>query len=231
MKGKFLLLLVLSIVNYVGAQAQNCLGATMKAGNGFDMNSYDGKGKLSGTISYKIIKVVPEGDMSVMTMEMEVFNPKGKSELKNSYQIKCNGTTMMVDASTLINQEQMKSFENFQMKFTSTDIEYPVKLTVGEKLKDASLKGTGSSGPLNININMLISNRNVESQEKVTVPAGDFDAFKITSDMKMETKMGIGMTIDINTISWRAPGVLWDVKSESYRKGKLIGRTELAKIY
>jgi hypothetical protein len=231
MKGKILLLLVFLIVSYVGVQAQNCLGTIMKAGNGFDMNSYDGKGKLSGTISYKIIKVVPEGSMSVITMEMEVFNPKGKSELKNSYQIKCNGTTMLVDASTLINQEQMKSFENFQMKFTSSDIEYPVKLTVGEKLKDASLKGTGSSGPLNINLNMLISNRNVESQEKVTVPAGAFDAFKITSDMKMETKMGIGMTIDISTISWRAPGVLWDVKSESYRKGKLIGRTELTKIY
>jgi hypothetical protein len=231
MKNRFLLLLMFFFISLMPASAQECLGTTMKAGSGFDMNTFDGKGKPTGTIQYKITKVVPEGGLSLITMEMEVFNPKGKSELKNSYQIRCNGTTMMVDASTLINQEQMKSFENFQMKFTSTDIEYPVRMTVGEKLKDASLKGTGSSGPLAITINMLISNRNVESQEKITIPAGTFDAFKITSDMKMETKMGLGMTIDMNTISWRAPGVLWDLKSESYRKGKLVGRTELARIY
>jgi hypothetical protein len=231
MKSKILLLLMLFFISLMPASAQDCLGATMKAGSGFDMNTFDGKGKPTGTIQYKITKVVPEGGFSVITLEMEVFNPKGKSELKNAYKIRCNGTTMMVDASTLINQEQMKSFENFQMKFTSTDIEYPVRMTVGEKLKDASLKGTGSSGPLAITINMLISNRNVESQEKITIPAGTFDAFKITSDMKMETKMGLGMTIDMNTISWRAPGVLWDLKSESYRKGKLVSRTELAKIY
>lgn len=231
MKNRFLLLIAFLLLSIAGSFAQECFGVKMKVGSGFDMANYDGKGKLTGNISYKIVKVSQEGGLAVITLDMEVFDPKGKSQLKNSYQMKCNGSTLMLDASTLINQDQMKSFENFNMKFTSSNIEYPTKLTVGEKLKDASLKGEGTSGPMAMTINMLISNRNVEAQEKVTIPAGTFDAYKLTSDMKMETKMGFGITMDINTISWRAPGILWDIKSESYRKGKLISRSELTKIY
>lgn len=231
MKSKILLLFAVFISSIVSIRAQDCMGTNMKAGSGFEMANYDSKGKLIGTMTYKIAKVTSQGAMSVITIDMESFNTKGKSELKNTYEMKCDGNTLFLDASTLINQEQMKSFENFQMKFTSTNIEFPNKFTVGEKLKDASMKGEGTSGPMTMIFNMLISNRKVESQEKITIPAGTFDAYKITSDMKMETKMGFGITVDINTISWRAPGVLWDLKTESYRKGKLFGRSELTKIY
>jgi len=231
MKNRILLLIILLISGITGAYAQECMGTTMKAGSGFEMANYDGKGKLTGTMTYKIVKVTSQAGMSVISVDMESFNPKGKSEFKNSYEMKCDGNTLFLDAGSMINKEQMKSFESFQMKFTSTNIEFPNKFTVGQKLKDASMKGEGTSGPMAMNFNMLISNRNVDSQEKITVPAGTFDTYKITSDMKMETKMGFGITIDMNTISWRAPGVLWDLKTESYRKGKLIARSELTKIY
>lgn len=231
MKNRILLLITCLFLAISHSYGQECLGANMKAGTGFDMNNYDAKGKLTGTIKYKITKIVPEGNMSVISVEMEIFDAKGKSQTKNNYQMRCNGTTLMIDASTLINQEQLKSYENFQMKFTSTNIEYPGKLSVGQKLKDASLKGEGTSGPMAITMNILMSNRNVESEEKITVPAGSFDTYKITSDMKMESKMGFGITVDMNTVSWRSPGILWDLKTETYRKGKLMSRSELAKIY
>lgn len=231
MKKIILLLFAVILFSIGNAQAQECMGANMKAGSGFEMATFDGKGKPTGTINYKITKVSSQAGMSVITIEMEIFDTKGKSEMKNTYDMKCDGNTLYLDASTLINQEQMKSFENFQMKYTSTNIEFPNKFTVGQKLKDASLKGEGTSGPMGITFNMLISNRNVESQEKITIPAGTFDAYKITSDMLMETKMGFGIKLNMNTISWRAPGVLWDLKTESYRKGKLFSRSELTKIY
>jgi hypothetical protein len=231
MNSKILLLVVIFFSIVTGVRAQECMGTNMKAGSGFEMANYDGKGKLIGTMTYKITKITSQGDMNLITIDMESFNAKGKSELKNTYDMKCDGNTLFLDAGTLISKEQMKSFESFQMKFTSTNIEYPNKFTVGQKLKDASMKGEGTSGPMAMNFNMLISNRNVESQEKITIPAGSFDAYKITADMKMETKMGIGITIDMNTIAWRSPAVLWDLKTETYRKGKLIGKSELTKIY
>lgn len=231
MRIRILLFLAVIFSSIASVKAQECMGTNMKAGSGFEMATFDGKGKPTGTINYKISKVISEGGMSVITIDMEVFNHKGKSEMKNTYNMKCDGNSLYLDANSLINQEQMKSFENFQMKYTSTNIEFPNKFTVGQKLKDASLKGEGSSGPMAMTFNMLILNRNVESQEKITIPAGTFDAYKITSDMQMETKMGFGIKMEVKTISWRAPGVLWDLKTESYRKGKLFSRSELTKIY
>ncbi|WP_149242813.1 hypothetical protein [Dyadobacter sp. 32] len=229
MKNLFLSLfgILISIASY----AQDCVGVGVKAGSGFEMNNYDGKGKSTGKLVYKIVNVSAQDGKTAVTIEFESFSAKGKSEMKNTYKMICDGNSILLDASSLVSTEQMKSFENMDMKFTYDNIEYPAKLSVGQKLKDASVKGEGKSGPLAITFKMLIHNRNVAAQEKITTPAGTFDASKITSDMTMETLMGMNMKFEMNTVSYRAPGVLWDVKSESYRKGKLMGYSELTKIY
>ena len=231
MTRKILLSILFALFFSISSHAQECLGYALKAGSGFEMNSMDGKGKLIGTMTYKITNVAKEGASTVITVEFESINTKGKSELKNTYKMHCDGNALTLDASSLINPEQMKSFENFKMKYTAEDIVYPARLSVGEKLKDASLKGEGISGPMTVIFNMLITNRKVESQEKVTTPAGTYDAYKITSDMNMETKMGFGIKMDLQTVSYRTPSIIWDIKSETYRKGKLMGTMELTKVY
>jgi hypothetical protein len=213
------------------SRAQECMGFTFKAGSGFDMDSFDGKGKPNGKITYKIASVTNEGGKTLITVDFESFDNKGKSQIKNLYKMRCDGNALTLDASSLINPEQMKVFAGFEMKFTSEDIVYPATFSVGETLKDASLKGEGASGSLPVIFSMLISNRKVQSQEKITTPAGTFDTYKITSDMNMQTKMGLGIKMELNAVSYRAPGVIWDVKTETYRKGKLMGTTELTKVY
>ncbi|WAC09378.1 TapB family protein [Dyadobacter pollutisoli] len=211
--------------------AQECAGLTMKEGGGFEMANFDGKGKSTGKIVYKIAKVSKEAAGTVFTIDMESFNTKGKSELKNTYKMLCDGNVLTLDANSMISQEQMKSFKDMEMKFTYDNIEYPAKFNVGDKLKDASVKGEGKSGPMPINFNMLIKNRVIAGQEKLTIPAGTYDAYKLTSDMNVEMVMGFPIKMDMQTISYRAPGVVWDLKTETYRKGKLMGYSELTKIY
>jgi hypothetical protein len=211
--------------------AQECAGLTMKEGSGFEMNNFDGKGKSIGNIIYKIVKVTKENAGTTFTIDMESFNTKGKSELKNTYKMLCDGNVLMLDASSLISQEQLKSFKDMDMKFTYDNIEYPANYTIGEKLKDASVKGEGRSGPMTIKFNMLIKNRVIASQEKLTIPAGTYDAYKLTSDMNVEMVMGFPVKMDMQTVSYRAPGIVWDLKTETYRKGKLMGYSELTKIY
>ncbi|MCE7072051.1 MULTISPECIES: TapB family protein [Dyadobacter] len=211
--------------------AQDCGGLVLKQGSGFEMMNYDGKGKETGKIIYKILDVSTEGAFTVFNIEMEAMNPKGKSELKNVYKMKCDGNVISMDAKSLISQEQLKSFQNMEMKFTYENIEYPTKYNVGDKLKDASVKGNGQSGPMAVNFDMMIKNRSVTGQEKLTLPAGTFDAYKIKSDLSFEMRMGFPVKMEMESISYRAPGVAWDLKTETYRKGKLIGRSELTKIY
>ncbi|HEV7349083.1 hypothetical protein [Telluribacter sp.] len=228
------LLLVLGIVWYLAVpevQAQNCLGVPVKEGGGFEMVSYDSKGKTTGTLLYKFKNVKTEGGATVIDMEFESFDKKGTSQLKNLYQMRCDGNQLVLDANSLVAMEQQRMFKDMNMKFTSSDIIYPGQLAVGQQLQDASIHGEGASGPLNVTFDMGMNNRKVEAQEKITVPAGTYDAYKVTSDMTVKTKMGMGMTMEAQSVSYRVPGVLWDVKSETYRKGKLLGYTELSKVF
>lgn len=211
--------------------AQDCFGVQIKEGGGFEMTSFDGKGKSTGTLKYKFAKVAREGDYTVVDIVLESFSSKGKSELTQKFTMKCNGNESFIDATSLVMEDQMKSFESFNMKFTSNDIVYPNRLSVGESLKDASLKGTGDMSGIPITFDMNIVNRKVAAQEKLKVGAGEFDAYKITSTNKMTTKTIANINLEFETVSYRAPGVLWDLKTETYRKGKLMATSELSKIY
>jgi hypothetical protein len=231
MKKSIILLLWIALFGPFTLRAQECMGIVLKEGSGFEMVTSNEKGKQTGRILYKIKKVSKEGADAVIDIDVESFDAKGKSQMANSMQMRCNGNELRVDASTMMLQDQNKQFEAFEMKFTSKDIIFPAKLSVGQNLPDASLHGEGSSGPMVMNTDMTISNRKVEGQEKITVPAGTFDTYKVTSDMNILTKAIVKINLDFKTVSYRSDKVLWDVKTETYRKGKLIGVTELSKIF
>jgi len=71
----------------------------------------------------------------------------------------------------------------------------------------------------------MVKNRQVGNRETLTTPAGKFDCIKIKQDVVTKT----GFTVTIETVQWYAEGV-GVVKSESYRKDKLIGYSELTKL-
>jgi hypothetical protein len=75
-------------------------------------------------------------------------------------------------------------------------------------------------------------NRQVESQQPLTTPAGTFDTYKITSDVNFETRvMGIPVRNKLRTVSYRATNALFDIKSENYdKKGNLTSYMLLSKV-
>ena len=99
-------------------------------------------------------------------------------------------------------------------------------------LKDASVTVTVYNGTaLFSTMKINISNRLVASQESITTPAGTFNCFKITQDIKVESIM-MGMTIPISMKSaeYYAAGTGL-VKSQSFDKnGKLSGYSLLTKL-
>lgn len=195
------------------------------------MVSSNAKGKETGRVLYTVEKVSKDGADVVIQMKVVSTDTKGKSNMSNTMLMRCNGNEIRVDASTLMGQDQNKQFEAFDMKFTSKDIVFPAKLSVGQSLPDASLHGEGSSGPIVVSTDMTITNRKVEGKESIKVPAGTFDTHKVTSDMNVSTKTIMKISLDFSTVSYRSDKVLWDIKTESYRKGKLMGITELSKIF
>lgn len=72
--------------------------------------------------------------------------------------------------------------------------------------------------------------RVVEAKESLTTPAGTFQCIRTRQTMQIENKaMGIPMRFEVASVSWYAPGV-GQVRTDSYRKDKLVGSTVLTKL-
>jgi len=231
MKNTLALLIAFLLLSPLALRAQECMGVTLKKGSGYEMLSYDAKGRESGRLIYKVKNVSKEGADTVLEMEFESFDKKDESQSKNTFKMRCNGNEMRVDAASMMPQGQGSQFESFDMTFTSKDIIYPASLSVGQKLPDGSFRGEGATGPMTVTMDADFTNRKVEGKEQITVPAGTFDVFKISSDMNISMKTVMKMSFDFSSISYRSPKVLWDIKTETYRKGKLSGSTVLSKIF
>lgn len=213
-------------------QAQKCMGVNMKAGMGYEMLTYNAKDKPTGKILYTVKDVSTENGATVMAMEMQTFDAKDKPQSTNKYKCTCKGNELMVDVTAMMAGQENPMLKDAKMTFTSTDLVYTDMYTVGASLKDAELKGQGEmGGGMTLNYGMLIKNRKVAGQETVTVPAGTFNAYKITSDMTINTKTIMNISFDFQVVSFRAPNVLWDVRSETYRKDKLMAYTVLSKVF
>jgi len=77
-----------------------------------------------------------------------------------------------------------------------------------------------------MNVNMEITNRVVKAKEQLTVPAGTYDAFKVTYDSELKASM---IKQNFSVVQYVAEGV-GVVKTENYdKKGQLSGYSVLTR--
>ncbi|WP_028522487.1 TapB family protein [Runella limosa] len=229
---RFLIICFTLVGLVVQLRAQSCLGVTMKAGAGFEVLSYNAKDKLTGRLLYTVKDVANDNGTMIMKMEVQSFDAKDKPQMTNSYQCRCKGNEFMVDMTSMMASQENPMMKDAKMTFTSNDLTYSDTYTVGSTLKDASLTGDGTmGGSMNVTYNLTLKNRKVASQESITVPAGTYNAYKVTADMSVATKTIVNLSFDFQAVSYRAPGVLWDIKTETYRKDKLMAYSVLSKVF
>ncbi|ULT44464.1 hypothetical protein KRR40_14595 [Niabella defluvii] len=85
-------------------------------------------------------------------------------------------------------------------------MEYPSSLSVGQALSDASFNmDMKAESGLMANVSIDITNRKVEAKEKITTPAGSWDAYKITYDSKMVMNMGFAIPMKMQMTEWFVP--------------------------
>jgi hypothetical protein len=233
MKRSLLLLIALFFVTSIHTYAQECMGMTLKPGMGYEMLSYNAKDKLTGKMIYKITGVKREGSATVVSVDFESLDDKDKSRQKSSLTYTCSGNELIADLSGLMQNGQSQAFKDGEVKLKTNRMVYPV-LAAGQTLSDGKLEADMyTNGSLMAEMNMDVTNRKVDGKESITVPAGTFDAFKVSSDIAMKSKiMGIGIPANFKTIIYRTNNQLFDIRSETYNKnGKLAGYTVLNKVY
>ena len=102
-------------------------------------------------------------------------------------------------------------------------------LEIGKKWHFATewmFKATGSNGTSNVNVDVV-------GYEKVTVPAGDFDAFKLVSRASMRGISPKGSRIEADAVStyWYAPAARAVVKSITHNPYIGVSTVELVKYH
>ncbi|TAE24775.1 MAG: hypothetical protein EAZ91_20100 [Cytophagales bacterium] len=229
------LLFLIVLLLPVRLMAQDCLGMPLKAGMGYEMQSFSAKDKPNGRMTYLVKDVRKEAGATVVEIEFQSFDEKDKSrQAPSRIKYTCTGNELVADLSGLAMGANQQTFKDSEMKIKANKLAYPRTLTSGQTLADGEMDADFyTNGQLMMEMSMRVTNRTVGPKESLTVPAGTFEINKVSADMEMKNRvMGIGIPASLKTVSYRAANQLFDIRAETYNKnGKLMGYTVLSKIY
>lgn len=167
---------------------------------------FDKKGKEDGKYVYKVSGVSKNGSITSATVQSEVFDKKGKSIGGGKGTMQCKSGVLMIDMRTMLNPQQMEQFKNAKVEGKGAYMEYPVSLSVGQTLQDGSFDmDMKMDGGMQANVAIDVTNRKVEAKEKITTPAGTWDAYKITYDAKTTITMGFAIPVKMQITEWFVP--------------------------
>ncbi len=233
MKRSFLFTFLLIAISSAATYAQTCMGMTLKAGMGCEMLTYNAKDKLTGKMTYNVTDVRREGGNTVVTVAFESADEKGKSTQKSTLTYTCSGNELIADLSGFMQNGQNQSFKDGELRMKTNRLTYSA-LSAGQTLPDGKLEADMyNNGSLMVEMSIDMTNRSVGNQESLTVPAGTFEVFKVSSDMTIKSKvMGMSIPANLKVVTYRANNTLFDIRSETYSKnGKLYAYTVLNKVY
>lgn len=213
---KTLLLASLLITVLAPAYAQDCKNYYYLQNNKtVEMSIYNKKGAVTGRQVYTVSDVKNNGSGVTGSVNSEMFDKKGKSIAKGQLELACNNGIMMIDMKMMLPTTQQEQYAKADVKADKIYIEYPASMKAGDQLKDATLNMTIDHSGMTQTVNMVVSDRKVESKESVTTTAGTWDCYKINFKTKMNIKtMGVGIPMNFDGTEWFAPG-FGIVKTES----------------
>lgn len=196
------------VLSVVSTYAQDCKNYYYLQNNKtVEMSIYDKKGDLNGRLVYTVSGVANTGNLTTANVQSEMFDKKGKTIAKGTSVMKCNGGMMMINMKMIMPAPQTEQFSQASVKAEDFYIEYPVNMTTGDQLKDATLTMDMDNNGLQQSLTMTISDRKVENKEKITTPAGTWDCYKISYKSKMSIKvMNVGVPVNMDGTEWYSPG-------------------------
>lgn len=224
---KKILCSIIIVLPFLVSKAQDCKAyIPYEKGTVTEITNYDKKGRSIGVVTQTVTAVEHKGNNATFSVHQVFEDPQGDGEtIETDVTFKCVDGTFYIDMNGYMDQKQMQAYEGMEVKVSMEEIDIPSSYKVGQQLKDGYIQMDVSGGPIPIKMVVSIENRKVVAEEKVTTPAGTFDCVKISQDVV--TKSIMNMTI--SSIEWYAEGVGM-VKTETIRKGKLMGYSELTKF-
>jgi len=189
---------------------------------------YNRKDKLERVEKHEIRSVEKDGEGMKAEVYTESADKKGKDQMSGSFVVTCDGNRLMIDVSGMMPQEAMASLGNTgEVEMEGDGFIIPNDLVVGKKLPDSENVVKISTGPMNMEMKMNITDHIVESKETIDTPAGSFECYKIVYNMNTKMMM-VNNTMKI--ASWYADGI-GVVRTETYKENGKLMATQLLTAY
>ncbi|MBE0654983.1 MAG: hypothetical protein IH594_14370 [Bacteroidales bacterium] len=224
---RLLVLLVIMTTGY-GIHAQDCrFYFPEETGAVREMTSYDKKDKVTGKVRQTILEKKATGSDLMLKVENVIFDDKDAEVSRSEIELGCSNGVFKIDMSEYMS-EMLQAYQTMEVELQGDNLQFPSSLSVGDALPEGNMNiKVRSNGIQVVNMDVNISNRKVEAQEKLSTPAGTFDCYKITFVTTAKTKL---ITVQTQGVEWIAEKV-GVVKSESYAKnGKLNSYTLLTRL-
>lgn len=230
---RYLLLTITTLLSLMSIHAQDCKSNLYMTNNAkMQMTIYDKKGKPSAVQTIQVTQVKNSGGEYESTVNTSMADEKGKSISSGTGIYRCANGVFSADMKMALPQEGMGNMGT-EAKVEPVYLEYPASMSVGQALKDAEFKmDMTMKGGMAGSLTFKAQNRKVAAKESVSSPAGTWEAFVISYEGNVKTRMaGIGLPgFDFTAKEWYVPG-MGIVKSETYGKnGKVMGSTLLTSI-
>lgn len=219
---------------FIGATtySQNCnFYIPLQENKGAVYNNYDADGNLQGSQEMKILKVATHSDYIEATINSKQFDSNKKLIHQGDFGVKCADNKIIIDIQSILDPTMIDGFEGMEISMETDNIVMPADLSVGQQLPDARVNMKVSAGGMTItDLTFTLKERKVLSKEKVNVPAGNFEAYKIAYDFIIETKaMGMDSKMVFKNIEYHSKDIGM-VKSETYdQEDEKISYTVLTK--
>lgn len=216
------------IISILSSKAQECTSYfKFSKGQKIELQLLDAKDKPTNLLKYEVLDFKPVNGGFSLVFDTQTFDAKGTLLAKGQSVGKCLNGSYMTDIRN-ISSDMIPKAADIRMDIEGSQMIYPAKMNVGDKLPDAefSIVTSLATGMKLMTIKAKIENRTVETNETVETPAGKFDCLKITYTMTVNM-MGT-RTMQIEEYLSKGTGVVKQVTKDS--KGKTKSTLILSKL-
>lgn len=232
MKYKKLLFLFLCLIQTLGIRGQSCALLPLIQGKSMVYEIYDSKGNLIFEQTQTPKKISAGVGLTLAELRAVLKNEKGKEISVSDYRTCCASDTLWIDMQMMVPGETLNAFKDMEVRTESDSLPFPAGVAIGSVLKDAKVVLEFlAGGSRTARVEVQLFDRKVEATERIQVPAGTFEALRISARTRVstETQM-LPVKIEYTTMTWFSPGN-GIVKMENIRSnGKQDGYTVLKAI-
>ncbi len=206
-----------------------------KKGSTMSSRTTDATNKVLSVQQSTVERVYSQDGMTVSEIKTVSTETSGPTPKVMQGVYRCDGTNMMMDLSSFIENKP-------GMSINSTGVPFPLDIKAGSVLPESKYTLTVTTGGKQMKIHATIKDRRVETREQVKVAAGTFSCYRIHATIEAITEMD-GMTPEMQAAMEKARGampkntmIIWFdpvvtvVKMEMYMGSNLLTRTELTNV-